>query len=175
MPRIPKRFLHMGSFALFEVGFIGRVVGVHVTFDFNVSLDGCAIGMPQPDRAGLCMVIPRFAEEGPVPTTTWREVFLFVPACVFVWVSSSCPSPQTREDFVIHAAKRVFDSPGAFDKTGRNRITSCRQSRSWPVRQRGVTTWSAADGVRVPPTLRIVVVWRLLRYDRSLRQAGCGT
>jgi serine/threonine protein kinase len=26
-----------------------------------------------------------------------------------------------------------------------------------------------------PPTLRIVVGWRLLRYDRSLRQAGCGT
>jgi Protein of unknown function (DUF2750) len=39
----PKRILHMGSFALFEVGFIDRVVGVRVTFDFNVSLDGCAI------------------------------------------------------------------------------------------------------------------------------------
>ena len=36
----PKRVLHMGSFALFEVDFIGRVVGVRVTFDFNVSLDG---------------------------------------------------------------------------------------------------------------------------------------
>ena len=104
----PKRFLHMGSFALFEVGFIGRIVGVHVTFDFNVSFDGCAIGMPQPDRAGLCMVIPRFAEEGPVPTTTWRKVLPFAPACVFVWMSSSCPSPQTREDFVINAAKRVL-------------------------------------------------------------------
>ena len=39
-----KRFLQMGSFALFELGFTGRVVGVHVTFDFNVSLDGCATG-----------------------------------------------------------------------------------------------------------------------------------
>lgn len=75
----PKRFLNRGSFALFEVGFISRVVGVHVTFDFNVSFDGCAIGMPQPDRAGLCMVIPRFAEEGPVPTTTWRKVLLSAP------------------------------------------------------------------------------------------------
>ena len=104
----PKRFLHMVSFALFEVGFIGRVVGVRVTFDFNVSFDGCAIGMPQPDGAGLCMVIPRFAEEGPVPTTTWRKVLLFAPTCVFVWVSSSCPSPQTREDMVINADERVL-------------------------------------------------------------------
>jgi len=103
----PKRFLHMGSFALFEVGFIRRVVGVRVTFDFNVSFDGCAIGMPQPDRAGLCMVIPRFAEEGPVPTTTQRKVLLFAPACVLVRVPSSCPSPQAREDVVIHAGKRA--------------------------------------------------------------------
>ena len=36
----PKRVLHMDFFALFEVDFIGRVVGVRVTFDFNVSLDG---------------------------------------------------------------------------------------------------------------------------------------
>ena len=38
----PKTFLHMGSFEFFEVDFIGRVVRVRVTFDFNVSLDGCA-------------------------------------------------------------------------------------------------------------------------------------
>src|SRR5260370_7045027 len=75
----PKRFLHMGSFALFEVGFIGRVVGIHVTFDFNVSFDGCAIGIPQPDGAGLCMVIPRFPEQGPLPTTTSPKVLLFPP------------------------------------------------------------------------------------------------
>jgi len=36
--------------------------------------------------------------------------------------------------------------------------------------------WSVAEGVRgVPPTLQIVVGWRLLRYYRSLRKAGCGT
>jgi hypothetical protein len=60
----PKRFLHMGSFALFEVGFIGRVVGVRVTFDFDVSLDGCATGVAQPNLAWLPLVIPRFTEEG---------------------------------------------------------------------------------------------------------------
>src|SRR5260370_37261089 len=43
----PKRFLHMDSFAFLEVDFIGRVVGVRVTFDFKVSLDGCATGVPQ--------------------------------------------------------------------------------------------------------------------------------
>jgi hypothetical protein len=58
----PKRFLHMDSFAFLEVGFIGRVVGVRVTFDFNVSPDGCATGMPKPNLDGLPLVIPRFTE-----------------------------------------------------------------------------------------------------------------
>jgi hypothetical protein len=99
----PKRFLHMGSFALFEVGLKGRVVGVRVSFDFNVSLDGGATGVAQPDLAWLPLVITRFTEEGPVTTTMRRKVLLFAPACVLVRVSSSCPSPQTREDFVINA------------------------------------------------------------------------
>src|SRR6266850_457499 len=43
-------------------------------------------------------------------------------------------------------------------------------------RQERVTAWSVADRVRsVPPTLLILVGWRLLRYDGSLRKAGCGT
>src|SRR6266852_6449842 len=103
----PKRFLHMGSFTLFEVGFIGRVVGVRVSFDFKVSLDGCATGVAQPDLACLPLVITRFTEEGPVTTTMRRKVLLFAPACVLVRVSSSCPSPQTREDVVIHTGKRA--------------------------------------------------------------------
>ena len=69
----PKRFLHMGSFALFEVGFIGRVVGVRVTFDFNVSLDGCATGVAQPNLAWLPLVITRFTEEGPVKVKHLEE------------------------------------------------------------------------------------------------------
>jgi hypothetical protein len=103
----PKRVLHMGFFALFEVGFIGGVVGVRVTFDFNVSLDGYATGMAQPNLAWLSLVITRFTEEGPVTTTMPHKIFLFAPARVLVRVSSSCPSPQTREDFVIHACKRA--------------------------------------------------------------------
>jgi hypothetical protein len=89
----PKRFLHMGSFASLEVGFIGRVVGVRVTFDSKVSLDGCATGVPQPNLDGLPLVITRFTEEAPVTTTTRRKVLLFAPACVLVRMSSSCPSP----------------------------------------------------------------------------------
>ena len=89
----PKRFLHMDSFALFEVDFIGGVVGVRVSFDFNVSLDGCATGVVQPNLTGLPLVIARFTEEGPVTTTMRRKVLLLAPACGFVRVSSSCPSP----------------------------------------------------------------------------------
>src|SRR6266478_5445699 len=103
----PKRFLHMGFFAFFEVGLIGRVVGVRVSFDFNVSLDGGATGVPQPNLNGLALVITRFTEEGPVTTTTRRKVLLFAPACVLVRVSSSCPLPQTGEEVVIHAGKRA--------------------------------------------------------------------
>ena len=103
----PKRFLHMGFFTFFEVSFIGRVVGVRVSFDFNVSLDGGATGGPQPNLHGLALVVTRFTEEGPVTTTTRRKVLLFAPACVLVRVSSSCPLPQTREDVVIHAGKRA--------------------------------------------------------------------
>ena len=94
----PKRFLHMGFFAFFEVSLIGRVVGVRVSFDFNVSLDGGATGGPQPNPNGLALVITRFTEETPVTTTTRGKVLLFAPACVLVRVSSSCPLPQTREE-----------------------------------------------------------------------------
>jgi hypothetical protein len=77
----PKRVLHMSFFAIFEVGLKGRVVGVRVRFDFNVSLDGCATGGPQPNVNRLALVITGFTEEGPVTTTTRRKVLLFVPAC----------------------------------------------------------------------------------------------
>ena len=103
----PKRVLHMGCFALVEVGSIGRVVGVRVPFHFNVSLNGGAAGGPQPNLDGLALVIPLFTEEGPVTTTTRRKVLLFAPACVLVRVSSSGPLPQTREDVVIHASERA--------------------------------------------------------------------
>ena len=106
--RTPKRISHMSCFALLEVGCIDGIVGVRVTFDFNVSLDGCATGMPQPERAWLSMVITRFTEEGPVTTTALRKVLLFAPAGVLIRVSSSCPSPQTREDFVINASERAL-------------------------------------------------------------------
>jgi hypothetical protein len=88
----PERFLHMGFFAFFEVGLIGRVVGVRVTFDFNVSLDGGAAGVAQPNLTGLPLVITRFTEEGPVMTTMQRKVLLLAPARVLVRVSSSSPS-----------------------------------------------------------------------------------
>ena len=89
----PKRVLHMGCFALFEVSLKGGVVGVRVTFDFNVSPDGGATGVPQPNLDWLPPVITRFTEEAPVTTTTRRKVLLFAPAGVLVRVSSSCPSP----------------------------------------------------------------------------------
>src|ERR1700730_7074418 len=81
----PKRFLHMGSFALFEVGFIGRLVGVRVTLDFNVSLDGCATGVAQPNLAWLPLVITRVwvhcprASNGLLPPRSFLRFFLFLP------------------------------------------------------------------------------------------------
>jgi len=106
--RTSERVAHLSPFALLEVGLRGGVVGVRGTFDFNVSLDGCATGVVQPNLTGLPLVITRFTEEGPVTTTMQRKVLLLAPARGLVRVSSSCPSPQTREDVVINAAKRAF-------------------------------------------------------------------
>ena len=89
----PKRLSHVSFFALFEVGFISRVVGIRVSLDFNVSLDGCATGVAQPNLAWLALVITRFTEEGPILTAVLCEVFLFAPARGLAWVPSSCPSP----------------------------------------------------------------------------------
>ncbi len=41
-PSTPKRVQHVGPFAFFEVGFIGRIVRVGFALDFNVSFNGCA-------------------------------------------------------------------------------------------------------------------------------------
>jgi hypothetical protein len=103
-----KRLSHVGLFSLLEVGFIGEVVGIRIPFHFDVSLDGCVTGVEKPNPAGLSLVVPHFAEEQPVPTTTLSKILLFAPACSLVPVSSSNPSPQTQEDFVIYACESAF-------------------------------------------------------------------
>ena len=45
----PKRFQHVSPFAFFEVGFIGWIVRVGFAFNLDVSLDGSAHGVVQPD------------------------------------------------------------------------------------------------------------------------------
>ena len=42
--RTPKRILHMIRFAFFEIGFAGRIIGVRVASDLDVSLDGGVSG-----------------------------------------------------------------------------------------------------------------------------------
>lgn len=43
-PRAPKRFRHIVSFAFFEVGFMGRIVGISGALDLDVPLNGRATG-----------------------------------------------------------------------------------------------------------------------------------
>src|SRR6266849_10168496 len=107
----PKRFQHVSPFAFFEVGFIGWVVRVRLAFNLDLSFDGSALGVVQPDFSWPSFVIAGFTEEGPVTIPTPVKVFRFDPARVFVRVSSSCPSPQTREDSVIDASERAFAHP----------------------------------------------------------------
>jgi len=95
----------MGPFTVCEVGFIDGIIRVGFGFDFNVSCNGCAGGGKQPHFLRLPLLIACFPEEGPVPPPVERKVFRFGPSEVFVWVSSSRPSPQTREDGCIDAAK----------------------------------------------------------------------
>ena len=94
----PKRVQHMSPFPFFEVGFIGWIVWVGFAFNLDVSCDGSALGVVQPDFSRPSFVIAGFTEEGPIAVLTPVKVFWFEPARGFVWVSSSCPLPQTRED-----------------------------------------------------------------------------
>ena len=91
--RTVKRVTHLSPFALLEVGLAGGVVGVRGTLDFNVSLDGGATGVVQPNLTGLPLVVTRVAEEGPVTTTMQRKILLFAPACGLVRVPASGPLP----------------------------------------------------------------------------------
>jgi hypothetical protein len=104
----PKRFQHVSPFAVFEVGFIGWIVRVGFAFDLDMSFDGSALGVVQPDSIWPSFVIAGFTEEGPVTIPAPVKVFRFEPARAFVGVPSSCPLPQTREDVAIHVSKRVF-------------------------------------------------------------------
>ena len=104
----PKRFQHVSPFAFFEVGFIGWIVRVSFAFNLDVSFDGSALGVVQPDFSRPSFVIAGFAEEGPVPIPAPVKVFRFEPARAFVRVSSLCPFPQTREEGVINASERAF-------------------------------------------------------------------
>jgi len=61
----PKRFQHVSPFAFFEVGFIGWIIRVGFAFYLDVSSDGSALGVVQPDFIWPCFVIAGFTEEGP--------------------------------------------------------------------------------------------------------------
>jgi hypothetical protein len=104
----PKRYQHVSPFAFFEVGFIAWIVRVSFAFYLDVSFDGSALGVVQPDFLWPSFVIAGFTEEGPVPIPTPVKIFRFEPSRAFVRVSSSCPFPQTREEGVIHASERAF-------------------------------------------------------------------
>src|ERR1700740_1308347 len=104
----PKRFQHVSPFAFFEVGFIGWIVRVSFAFYLDMSFDGSAHGVVQPDFIWPSFVIAGFAEEGPIPIPTPVKVLRFDPAGAFIRVPSSCPSPQTREDHEINASECAF-------------------------------------------------------------------
>src|ERR1700686_4195071 len=92
----PKRFQHVSPFAFFEVGFIGWIVWVGFAFYLDVSFDGSALGVVQPDFIWPSFVIAGFTEEGPIAVLTPFKVFWFEPARGLVRVPSSCPLPKTR-------------------------------------------------------------------------------
>src|SRR3989442_11998721 len=87
----PKRVQHMSPFPFFEVGFIGWIVRVSFAFDLDVSFDGSALGVVQPDFLWPSFVIAGFTEEGPVTVPAPVKVFRLEPARIFVRVPSSCP------------------------------------------------------------------------------------
>src|SRR5262249_48945691 len=63
----PKRFPLLIFFAFLEVDLISRFVGFGFAFDFDVSFNGRARGVVEPDLAWLPLVVAVFTKEGPVP------------------------------------------------------------------------------------------------------------
>ena len=64
----PEGVPQVVRFAFFEVGFIGRIVRVGFASDFDMSFNGRAHGVVEPDLAWLPLVVAGFTEEGPVAT-----------------------------------------------------------------------------------------------------------
>jgi len=106
--RTLKCFQHMIRFAFLEVSFIGGIVRIRVASNLDMSSNGSVASQSQPHFVPLSLVITCLSDEAPVSIPVLLKVFLLDPAQGFVSVSSSGPSPQTREDFVIHASKRAL-------------------------------------------------------------------
>src|SRR5258708_7652925 len=107
-PRTPKRFRHMVSFAFFEVGFMGRIVGISGALDLDVPFNGRATGEQQSHFARFAFVVTRLPKEGPVVPSVLLKVFLSEPVGRFFRVPSPGPLPQTNEDGAINACKDAF-------------------------------------------------------------------
>jgi hypothetical protein len=71
----PKRFQHVSPFAFFEVGFIGWIVRVSFAFYLDVSFDGSALGVVQPNFIWPSLVIAGFIEEGPIAVPAPFKIF----------------------------------------------------------------------------------------------------
>ena len=91
--RASERVPHVIRFSFLEVGFAGGIVGVRVAFNLDVSLDGSAFGVVQPDSVWLPLIITGFAKKGPVTVPTAPKVFRFEPVWSFVLVPFACPLP----------------------------------------------------------------------------------
>jgi hypothetical protein len=98
----------VSPFPFFEVGFVGWIVRVGFAFNLDVSFDGSALDVVQPDFSRPSFVLAGFTEEGPVTIPAPVKVFRFEPGRALARMSSSCPFPQTREDGVIDASERAF-------------------------------------------------------------------
>ena len=78
--RTPKRLQHMIRFAFLEVGFVGGIVGVRITFHLDMSSDGNSAGQSQPYCVWLPLGVPHFTGETPIPPPVPLKVFLLNPA-----------------------------------------------------------------------------------------------
>ena len=125
----PKSFQHVICFALFEVRFTGRIVGIRVASDLDMSAYRSVIGQSQPHFVRLPLVIAQFSDEAPVSISVLLKVFLFDPAQRLVSVPSPGPSPEAREDFVIHAVERArtHDMPMIISPTSYLGVESVNQ------------------------------------------------
>lgn len=100
--------VHLYAEAFFKVDFPCGIVRVAVSFDFDMSGDGCRRGQAEPIVDRVALFVFCLSEEAPMIVAHLSEVTVGDPPRVLLRVPPPCPAPQGVEDGGIDMDKGFF-------------------------------------------------------------------